>query len=629
MVIARLRLALLVGALAALPACGEGTPPASGGGGSDPAEAAGALTLSVASVDLAQGETASVTATAVAPGGGAASVSAAAADPSVAGIIVSNGAASATLTLSGLAPGTTHVTVTNDADPDPSTRTRILAVTVVPPAVAEVPGGDGHGSLAARAYPAPGATAAYVDGELSLTFDAAPTLAAGGAVELRALADGALVDRIAFSGEAQIIGGTTVNVGAQLARVSGSTVYVTPHFGKLAHGRSYYVAIADGAISGTLHGVPFTGLSSQRTVATWRFTTRPAPALGTTIHVDGSPQATTADFRTLGGALMALAATPVPGATAVRIELAAGTYVELPHYRPASADPGLTITIAGPAGSRRGEATVVQYTNGNAMNPSTRTRALLYFTGANLVLENLTLRNTGARAEVGQAEALTFASGAGYTVAAHDCSFVSRQDTLLTTGRAWFLDCDVEGNTDFVWGTADVALLERCSLRVVNDRAGQTYAIFVARTGARGAATVGKGYVLLRSTVSVDAGITAAYARVAGAGSWYDQVAVIGNAFSGGGRLASGLWLTGTPPASLGDSTHVGWKASGNTGLGAEVQAPAAGTASTVAGLSSEYDSRDHVLNRVVTVSGGVPTGFAPASTRWDTSALAARWGAP
>jgi pectin methylesterase-like acyl-CoA thioesterase len=591
--------------------------------------AAASLTLSATSVTVSQGETATVGATAVAAGGGAATVGATSADPSIAGVAVVNGPVSATLTLSGVSPGSTTVRVTNEDDPDAATRTRTLAVTVVAPDAASVPDGDGYGSIAARAYPSPGATAAHVDGDLTLTFDAAPSLGGGGAIEIRALGDGSLVDRIAFAGESQTIGSTTVNVGTQLARVSGNTVHFTPHFGKLAYASAYYVAIADGVISGALNGRRFTGFSSERAVASWRFTTRAAPRLGTTVHVDGSQQATAADFRTLGGALMYLAAHPVAGATAVRIQLAPGTYVELPHYRPATPDPALTITISGPAGNRRGDDTVVQYTNGARLNASTRTRALLHFQGANLVLENLTLRNTGVRAEVAQAEALHFASGAGYTVAAHNCSFVSRQDTLLTTGRAWFHDCYVEGNTDFIWGTADVALLERCSLRVVNDSAGATYAIVVSRTGATGAATVGKGYVLLRSEVAVDAGITAAYGRQAGSGAWYDQVAIIGNTFAGGGRLATGLWLTGSAPSSLGDSSHVGWKASGNTGLGADTAATAAGTASTVAALSSEYDTRDRILNRVITVAGGAPTGFAPAGIPWDVAGLAAAWGAP
>jgi len=154
--------------------------------------------------------------------------------------------------------------------------------------------------------------------------------------------------------------------------------------------------------------------------------------------------------------------------------------------------------------------------------------------------------------------------------------------------------------------------------------------MFVARTGTTGAAAVGEGYVLLDSTVSVDSGIKAAYGRDAGTGSFYDQVTLLNNTFSGAGSLLDpGLWVTSTAPLHLGDSTYVGWKAFGNTGLGAETITPDPLSASTIASGGVEYDTRDHILNRVISVSGGVPTGYTGAATTWDVSSLANGWGAP
>src|SRR6202000_1057813 len=127
-------------------------------------------------------------------------------------------------------------------------------------------------------------------------------------------------------------------------------------------------------------------------VATWNFTTRAAPALTTTINVDNSQAQSTADFRTLGGALMYLAANPISGATAVTINVAAGTYVELVNYR-ATANPNLTITIAGPSGKSRGDNCLVEYTNGGSWNAQSG-RASFYFAGANLVVQNITFKNT-------------------------------------------------------------------------------------------------------------------------------------------------------------------------------------------------------------------------------------------
>jgi pectin methylesterase-like acyl-CoA thioesterase len=202
---------------------------------------------------------------------------------------------------------------------------------------------------------------------------------------------------------------------------------------------------------------------------------------------------------------------------------------------------------------------------------------------------------------VAQAEALDFAGGAAFTLAAFNSSFLSNQDTIQTSGRNWFYNCYVEGNVDFIWGSADAALFENCSLRFVNDLGGAaaTYSLFVARTGTTIAAgangAVGKGYVLLNSTVSVDANVTAFFGRDAGSGTFYDQAALINVAFAG---------------------------------LNLATAVTAANTAATIASQATEYDSRDHILNRVVAVTAGVPSGFQAAATSWDVSALATAWGA-
>ena len=128
--------------------------------------------------------------------------------------------------------------------------------------------------------------------------------------------------------------------------------------------------------------------------------------------------------------------------------------------------------------------------------------------------------------------------------------------------------------------------------------------------------------------VNLDSGVACSYGRAQGTGNYYDQAALVSNTFTGAGGLSTGLWGTATAPTALGDSTYVGWKATGNTGLGAETATTASGTAAVIAGLASEYDSRDHILNRVVAVSNGTPSGFAAAAAVWDVSALAAAWGA-
>jgi hypothetical protein len=585
------------------------------------------LAVSATTVNLAKGASGSVTATAIAIGGAVAGVTAVSADPTIATATVTNGATSSTIALTGLKGGATTVTVTNIGDANSVTNTKTILVSV-----AEYAATDPYGSLAARAYPAPGATNAYTDGELALTFDAPPTLNTGGLIKIMALSDGSEVDSIAFAGETQTFGTAVINVGSQLVRVSGNTVFFSPHLGKLAYGTAYYVAIPTTSITGTLTGMAFNGLSNLSTVATWKFTTRAAPVLSaTSVTVDGG-QNSTANFRTLQGALGGLAA-GLPTATNITINVAAGTYNELVHYT----GPGATqtISIVGPTGNTRGDNCIVQYANGNMVNGSTATRAAVYITGTNLVLQNITLKNTGVRSVVSQAEALYFAGGSAFTLAAFNSSFYSNQDTIQTSGRNWFYNCYVEGNVDFIWGTADAALFEGCSLRFVNDLAGAaaSYGLFVARTGttiAAGASgTVPKGYVLLNSTVSVDANVTAYFGRDAGTGAFYDQAALINVVFSGAGMIGAGIWNVGTAPLSLGDSSYVGWKSAGCSGLNLAALTTDPKTSATVAGQATEYDSRDHILNRVVTVTAGVPSGFQPAATTWDVSSLATAWGAP
>ena len=585
------------------------------------------LALSASTVGLNKGASTSVTATANALGGAVSGVTAISADPTIATATVTDGATSSTIALSGLKGGVTTVTVTNTGDPNSATNTKTILVSVF-----EYAATDPYGSLASLAYPAPGATSAYTDGELALTFDAPPTLNAGGTIEIFAAADGSEVDSIAFAGETQTFGTTAINVGSQLVRVGGSTVFFTPHLGKLAYGTAYYVAIPTTSITGTLTGVAFNGLSNLSTVATWKFTTRAAPTLNAaSVTVDGS-QTSSANFRTLQGALGGVAAS-LSAATSVTINVAAGTYNELVHYT----GPGATQTlnIIGPAGNNRGDTCVVQYTNGNMVNGSTATRAAVYLTGTNVVLQNITLKNTGVRSVVSQAEALYFAGGSAFTLAAFNSSFSSNQDTIQSSGRNWFYDCYIEGNVDFIWGTADAALFESCSLRFINDVGGgaASYGLFVARTGATIAAgasgTVPKGYVLLNSTVSVDANVTATFGRDAGTGAFYDQAALINVVFSGAGMIGAGIWNVTTAPLSLGDSSYVGWKSAGCSGLNLASLTTDPKTSATIASQATEYDTRDHILNRVVTVTAGVPSGFQAAAASWDVSSLATAWGAP
>jgi len=606
------------------------------------------LGLSSASLSVVKDASVNITATATAAGGSVATVSAVATDPAIVDVSVANGAANSTITLKGLKSGVTTVTVTNLSDNNSYTKTKTITV-----AVNEFEAVDNYGTLAT--YPTIGATDAYTDGELALTFDAPPTLNTGGTIKIHKLSDGTEVDSIAFSGETLTFGSTTVNVGAQLVRVQGNVLYVTPHLGKLSYGTGYYVAIPTIAITGKINTVAFNGLSNLNTVATWKFTTRAAPALDlTNISVDGS-QASTANFRTVQGALSAIAnaGTVSTLPTSATVKVAPGTYNELLRYAPVATTGTAvqTVNIIGPAGNAKGDNCIVQWANGNTMNGTTQSRASFYFTGGNLVLQNITLKNTGVRTAVSQAETLYFASGGNSTLAAFNSSFISKQDTLQTSGRNWFYKCYIEGNVDYIWGSASAALFEDCDLHTVNDVASPTitpYALVVSRTtstgtiGAAGNGTVGKGYVIWKSRVKVDDYATQYFGRDAGAGAFYDQVALIDVAFTStnptpvSASIGAGLWKLDNPQIKIDDPPqYVGWKSVNCTWQGTAVGTPTTGTSGTIASQASEYDTRDHILNRVVTVTAGVPNGFqavdtaTSATTPWDLSAFVQAWSAP
>jgi uncharacterized protein YjdB len=604
------------------------------------------IALASKTTSLEKGATSTVSLVALAPGGGISAPSITTTDSSIVNASIANGAEGSVITLVGLKGGSTTVTVTNPDDTNSVTKTAILTVVVN-----EFEAADNYGTITTKVYPNIGSTAAYTDGELSITFDSPPTLNTGGSIMIYKKSDGTLVDTIYFAGESQVVNAITTNLANQLVRISGNKVYITPHFGKLANNTAYYVVIPTFAITGTFNTYAFNGFSKSNAVATWNFTTRGAPTLNaSSITVNNDESQSSANFRSVGGALMYLAANPIAAATAVKIDVAAGTYNELVNYRAVTYDPNLTITIAGPTGNNKGDTCTVTYVNGGSWN-SQNARAMFYFAGANLVIKNMTIQSTGTKAAMAQAETLYFDSRAGYTMAAYNCSFSSWQDTIQTSGRAWFYKCYIEGNTDFIWGISDAALFEDCDLKVRSDGTSTVQSIFVARTGTTiantVAGTIGKGYVCVNSRIVLEGAVIATYGRDAGTGAFYDQVALINNTFSTTGTGTIGadnstanknyIWSYATAPLGItGKFDYVGWKHVGNTGLNIAslINNPVV-SSDTINSQATEYATRDQIFNRVVSVTGGttlylgVPTGFQAASAIWDTSALATEWSAP
>lgn len=112
---------------------------------------------------------------------------------------------------------------------------------------------------------------------------------------------------------------------------------------------------------------------------------------------------------------------------------------------------------------------------GTDRNVGTSGSATMYIHANNIVVEDLTVENdAGEGKEIGQAVAVSIN---GDRVFFHRVSFIGNQDTLYTHGqycrngwaaRNYFLNCYVEGTTDFIFGPA-TAMFENCEIRSKKD----------------------------------------------------------------------------------------------------------------------------------------------------------------
>lgn len=430
------------------------------------------------------------------------------------------------VTLTPLSAGTATVVFTSGSD---AKTTRTLSATIAPAFVQS----STIYSLGSKVVPAAGETAAYADGKLSLTFDAAPTLGTAGSIRIFRKSDDALIDVIKMSGETDTIGlGYATQyrgVSTTPVKVSGNSVIITPHLSKIANGTEYYVAIADGAITGTLSGKSFNGLGKA---AGWSFTTRAAPSSSlTTLTVDDD--GSSADFRSVQGALNHVMKN-LAADTAVTINVQDGSYEELLFLRGKN-----NLTIKGQ--SRTG--TIISYDNDDTRNTGSGASAtgtptsgggravFLVESSDNLVLDTLTLKNSHIRSTTrsNQAEAIYFNSPAG-RLTAKNAEFWSEQDTLQLNGYVWFYNTLVAGNVDYIWGSAKAALFENSEIRTLGDSYyGSTPSggyILQSRTAAGE-----KGFVFLNSSLTYGVGpggntvaTGTTYLARAAAGAWVDTI---------------------------------------------------------------------------------------------------------
>ncbi len=287
------------------------------------------------------------------------------------------------------------------------------------------------------------------------------------------------------------------------------------------------------------------------------------------------------------------------------IVLEPGVYNEVLYYK-GPAD----IKISGKTSKKYGSDVVISECNDGDLYKQKRAasaqngRCIFEFEGTgNLTFENLTMENTYSR-KTGkgsntQAETIGFDSTGN--LAAYNCAFKSHQDTLRMTGKSWFYDCYVEGDTDFIWMEAKgvVALFENCEIKALFDEKSQC---IIGAPRMNYGTKAGKGLVIYNSKIYRDdtpkgeVEQSYALARTPWNSGYYNQVAYVNDDLRGVNQT---LWQ-GDPLLAEGVAkTTIGWKIDEATLKTLGVDAKGRDDVLSKKEISSEYSGRRAILNRV------------------------------
>ncbi len=276
-----------------------------------------------------------------------------------------------------------------------------------------------------------------------------------------------------------------------------------------------------------------------------------------------------------------------------------------------------SITIRGDTSASYGSDVIIKG-RGKNMNQE-KGRELMELQGkCNIVLMNLSLVSNWDRKKNGNSQAEVLGFDSTGTLAAYNCSFKSHQDTMRTTGKAWFYKCDVEGDTDFIWmeSSGVVALYEKCKIVSLYDSGASSHESYIMAPRATKASKMGKGVVLLNCTIQGSSGQTTYLFRNPwGSNSnYYNQGAVVGCTFSG-----SGFASACAKSAAMGTSNqqYIGWKLDSSAASKFSSKMSSIGTLSSSI-KSREYGGRKAILNRLVSTSGS----FSTNSSVWDIDSV-------
>jgi pectin methylesterase-like acyl-CoA thioesterase len=264
---------------------------------------------------------------------------------------------------------------------------------------------------------------------------------------------------VAAPGEYQltIIGGFTEGFHFYPVIVRGNTALITPHHDLLAHGRTYYVQVDPGVLTGG----GFNGIAGKA----WRFTTKPRRPAKDAVLVTVS-SAGDGDFSTVQGALDHVPDRPARRTT---IFVKNGDYEEIVHFRNKR-----DLTIVG----EDRDKVRIHYANNEVFNPHplnvatnelpgtfpSRRAAFMADNVRDIALVNLTIETTAK----GQAEGLLLngernivthvtVRGSGDALQTNGSAYYSHfslagdGDTILGRGPAFFEQCDIASKGAFMW----------------------------------------------------------------------------------------------------------------------------------------------------------------------------------
>lgn len=299
----------------------------------------------------------------------------------------------------------------------------------------------------------------------------------------------------------------------------------------------------------------------------------------------------------------------------ITIEIASGTYEEEPNieYKGSA-----NIHLKGTGSAEYGADVRIIGSGSDMQNESKRSVLEIY--KGDWIIENITIEHKDADTK-DQAEALGHQSNG--TLAVKNCSFISRQDTIRTQGKAWFYKCYIEGDIDFLWmeTPGKVALYEECRLRAVtgHEKEGKPVkaAYFAAPRASSELTEVYKGLVIYNCILEVESGLDAYFAR----NPWnkeeyfstfYNQVAVVASKVYG--EVNSDIWkykANGTE-----NQQFVGFK----TDESFHESSSRTGARLTARQVADEYSGRRGILNRYYDLTNKVFS--RDSGSNWDIDAF-------